>query len=714
MSLTEPTAYKPRARRTGTLTGYILFHLNLMFSSIEESQRPEVIARCYEPLLDLADAGLPIAVEAPGLTLEIANTIAPDWVARLKRLIAEGRVEFVGSGYAQAIGPLMPWQVVARNLALGREVYRRLLGVSPKIALVNEQAWSAGLVPLYREDGYDAIVMDWDDPASHHPEWSRHWRYHPQRAAGVEGSDIALLWSNTIAFQKLQRLAHGDISLDDYAEFVLSHRGPVDRVYAIYSNDAECFDFRPGRFATEAVVTLGEWKTIGAAFEALRRRGVALAFPSDALRAADGANAGNLLTLEAPNNPVPVKKQPKYNLTRWAASGCDDLWANAQCHRAARLLAGQGGDDDWRELCRLWTSDFRTHITPKRWTAFTADLTAFVERLDQRSASLLPALAGGDSRPELVEGRQRGAWAPSLDGSFQGSVTHPPLAPCGRLSPPARGAEQEGGATPLIAREGRLILIETTALRLALDTRRGLAISAMGRPNGRALAGFLPHGSIDDVALSADWYTGNSVFEGPGEPKVTDLEPCTPQIAVDPDTGVTTLAATIATPLGPIEKTLRIPPDEPRVETELTFHWPGWGKGSLRLAHVTLLPGAFDVATLAYATHNGGRTAERFAMLNSEVDLGAPVSFLVSCRSGVGMTEGWLELGDGANAVRLEGDLGEAATIGLIEHKTVHGVVFCRMMLSALEMDETRRPGAQPSPPRRIRYALSLRSVNAC
>lgn len=681
MSLAEPVPHRPRERRAGKLTGYALFHLNLMFSSIEESQRPEVIARCYEPLLDLAEGGVPVAIEAPALTLEIAAALAPSWIDRLRRLIAAQRVEFVGSGYAQAIGPLMPWRAVQKNLSLGRAVYRDLLGVSPTVALVNEQAYSPGLVPLYRADGYEAIVMDWDDPASHHPEWNRHWRYHPQRARGVDGSDIALLWSNTIAFQKMQRLAHGDISLDDYAEFILSHRGPVDRVFAIYSNDAECFDFRPGRFATEAVVTHGEWATLAAAFEALRRRGVTLAFPSDALRTAGGANAGHLLALEAPNNPVPVKKQPKYNLTRWAASGCDDLWANAQCHRAARILSEtNAGDDDWRTLCRLWSSDFRTHITAKRWAAFARDLTEFVQRLDKHSAPLLAPPPGGDSRPERSEGRQRGA---------RGTAPH---IECGE----------------------RLILIETDRLRVALDKRRGLAISALGRPNERALAGFLPHGSIDDVALSADWYTGNAVFEGPGEPKVTDLEPCTPQISVDPETGAAVVSTTIATPLGPVDKALRIAPGAARVETEVTFHWPNWGKGSLRLAHVTLLPGAFDFAALSYAAHNGGWSPERLPLQNSHVDLGAPVSFLVSCRSGIGMTEGWLELGDGANTIRLEADLGEAATIGLIEHKTVHGLVFCRMMLSALEMDETRRPSPEPSPPRRVRYALTLQNVNAC
>ena len=77
------------------------------------------------------------------------------------------------------------------------------------------------------------------------------------------------------------------------------------------------------------------------------------------------------------------------------------------------------------------------------------------------------------------------------------------------------------------------------------------------------------------------------------------------------------------------------------------------------------------------------------------------------------MTEGLLALDDGVNAVRLTADLASAAVIGLVEHRTLHGQTFCRMMLSALEMDETRRPDLPP-PPRGVRYAREIGRVNAC
>ncbi|HRR42652.1 MAG TPA: hypothetical protein P5244_15580, partial [Syntrophales bacterium] len=65
---------------TPNLKLYTIFHLNLAYSSIEEEQRPEVIRRCYWPLLKLVrDYSLPFGVEATGYTLEEINRLDPNW-----------------------------------------------------------------------------------------------------------------------------------------------------------------------------------------------------------------------------------------------------------------------------------------------------------------------------------------------------------------------------------------------------------------------------------------------------------------------------------------------------------------------------------------------------------------------------------------------------------------------------------------------------------
>jgi predicted glycosyl hydrolase (DUF1957 family) len=125
---------------------YLMFHLNLAYSSVEEEEWPEVIRKCYWPLLRLTrNLDIPLGIEASGYTLETAAAIDPGWIEEFRRLTRHGPAEFIGSGYAQIIGPLVPSEVNRINLALGNQIYERFLGFRPQIALVNEQAYSAGL-----------------------------------------------------------------------------------------------------------------------------------------------------------------------------------------------------------------------------------------------------------------------------------------------------------------------------------------------------------------------------------------------------------------------------------------------------------------------------------------------------------------------------------------------------------------------------------------
>ncbi|HTW35505.1 MAG TPA: hypothetical protein VMD53_12885 [Rhizomicrobium sp.] len=664
-------------RETGatqaTLHLFALFHLNLAFSSIEDEQRDDVIRRCYWPLLELAKSHGPIGVEATGFTLEEIEARDPAWCREARRLIGEGRVEIVGSGYAQIIGPLVPAPVTEANLRLGNEAYERLLGQRPRLALVNEQAYSAGLVGLYLDAGYRAILMDWDNPAAHHPEWPAETRYHPQRAIGADGREIALLWTNTVAFQKLQRLAHGDIALSDYVHYVRAQRCAEPRTFCLYASDAEIFDFRPGRYRTEEALDGGEWRRIGEAFAALSDVDtLRLIAPGDALSVSPAMRSA--LRLESAACPVPVKKQRKYNLSRWAVTGRDDLGINAACERIYRgLVRANAVATAWKELCYLWSSDFRTHITERRWTEFCT-------RLAKAEAKW------GTSTAEFIH--------------------RPRSARTGGRSPsPASGRGKSVSS--------RHIDIETPTLKARLDRRRGLAIESLHfADDAGPVVGGLPHGHFDDIALQADWYTGDCVFEAPGEHKVTDLEWCEPEIVRTAD-GDVVVSARIETSKGAILKSLRFHASEPKVDFDLTFDWQAFDRGSLRLGHITLLPEAFDWDGLSLTTHNGGKDCETFQLKDQSVDHGAPVSFLVSSSYGIGMTEGWAELGDVTTRIRVDVDREAAPLLGLLTHKRIGGSLFCQLVLSALELDETRKPAPYAGGPRLFRFSLSRAAASA-
>ena len=644
----------------GWLRVFAVFHLNLAFSSIEEERRAQVIERCYWPLLRLAKKHHHIGIEISAFTLEEVNRLDPVWVETFRQMIAENKVELIGSGYSQMIGPLVPGRVSAENLRIAGDIYRELLGAAPTVALVNEQAFSAGLVENYLNAGYSALLMDWDNPSAQHPEWDIERQYLPQYAAGLDGRKIALLWTNTAAFQQLQRFIYEDISLETYLRFVRGRRAFSTRAMCLYASDAEIFDFRPGRFKTEEKLSAdsAEWARMDKALSAVTAEaGVNLIGPSHVLKLIDREGGGNLLQLESPACPVPVKKQRKYNLARWAVTGRDNTAINAACQRIYQgMLAGSPSRADWKELCYMWASDFRTHITQARW-------------------------AGLCERLEAAE-RKWSVPAPA-------PITAPAAEPC----------------------TDRHINIETPFISARLDRRRGLAIGRLRfDTNEHAIIGGLPHSYFDEIGLQADWYTGDCVFEAPGEPKLTDLEWCEARIERTADGGAIAHART-DTPRGVIEKQMHFHGDARRIDFDITFHWETWEPGVLRLGHFTLLPDAFALDRLRLATNNGGGR-ENFSLHGSTIDHGAPVSFLVSSSHGLGMTEGWAEIGDDRTRLRIEVDRATAPLLGMLTHRPAKRAgnspsLFCQLQLSALELDDTRKPAAYRQGPRRFRFSIS-------
>ena len=122
--------------------GYLFFHLNLMFSSIAEEQRMLVINQCYWPILQIAkELSYKITIEATVITLLIIKELDCKWIKELTKLISENKIEFIGSGYSQIIGPIVPKEVNQKNLELGLDNYHKIIGIRPKIFLINEMSF---------------------------------------------------------------------------------------------------------------------------------------------------------------------------------------------------------------------------------------------------------------------------------------------------------------------------------------------------------------------------------------------------------------------------------------------------------------------------------------------------------------------------------------------------------------------------------------------
>jgi hypothetical protein len=407
----------------------------------------------------------------------------------------------------------------------------------------------------------------------------------------------------------------------------------------------------------------GEWQRIDKLFARLSSEDRFHFVPvRDVLKLMDQPHAGHCLSLESPQHPIPVKKQEKYNITRWAVTGVDDLQINTECWKLYQtLLASEASEEDWKELCYLWSSDFRTHITSKR-------LKNYLLRLKRFKVKMAHTSERSTSKNFQTPGIKN---AIASDGGFRKS-----------------------NITDFrISHEHSFLYIESDRVKLILNCRRGLAIHNLifKQVFNHPLWGTLDHGYYDDISMGADFYSGHLVLESPGMPKITDLETVDPNIEDNQD-GTVRISGTVATPLGDVDKHIEIGCDETgdaAVRISYQMKWKQRPLGSLRLGAVTLNPAAFDRKTLFFATHNGGNTLETFAMEGSPVNHGSPASFLVSANAGLGVTEGIVIIGDREKQINITIDKKQCAAIGMVSFRKVLPNYFFRHVFSILEMDET-------------------------
>ncbi len=638
---------------------YNFFHLNLSYSAIEEEERSRVIEKCYWPLLNLAnDLKIPIGVELSGYTLEEIQKRDYEWINLFKKLLSEGTCELIGSGYSQIIGPLVPYQVNEKNLEIGNQVYESLLDIKPNIVLVNEQAYAASLVPLYINAGYKALIMEWNNPYSNHQEWNPQWRYYPQKAISPSGQSISLIWNKSITFQKFQRYVHGEIELEEFLEYIASHISNSKRALSLYGNDVEIFDFRPGRYMTEASLSEeSEWKKIKQLYSELKKDNrMEFISPSKVLDLSGSPLANHSLHLESANQPIPVKKQDKYNILRWGVTGRDDLAINTRCWKIFKSLQANlqnSGVSEWKEICYLWSSDFRTHITDKRWRKYLQRLSDFEKAVHS-----------------------------SLDNSLK------------QASDNMNCLNQKAlGENPfIIERKGRILEVSGKRLCIRFNCSRGLAVDRFidRHVSDKALWGTLSHGYFDDIHWGADYYSGHLTFESPGVHKVTDLCAIIPEINfLDNELQV---SCDVDTSLGLIKKKWLINDDTGLLSLSYSINWIKPVIGSLRLGHVTLIPELFDRDALFFKTNNGGNELETFDISKNEIDHGRSISFLISASQAVGLTKGKISIGDNKFGINMSFDNSESAMLGMITHQLVDGNHFTRLLFSLREIDDTSRP----------------------
>ena len=640
---------KPRSE------AYLVFHLNLAFSSIETERRREVLEKCYWPLLKIPDElNIPIGIELSGWTLQQIKLTDQKWIEKLKDLIKSKKVEIIGSGFTQMIGPLVPESVNHWNQKIGLKFYKDFLGTRPEIALVNEMAFSKSMIDIYSENAYEGFIMD-----IHNINLARGSEEKIKYDHLIYGlgnrSELPVIWADTILFQKFQQYIHGDISIGSYLQYINKKIDEGFDPLPIYSNDIEIFDFRPGRFSQERdIYGDGEWNRMYHLLSVLSEHGIQWISPSEILKK---TKKEETLDLTSCSYPIPVKKQPKYNIARWAVTGRDDFWLNTICFRIEKYLSlnGVNSESEWKQLCEFWSSDYRTHITESRWSQLKKSLEIF---LDERGIDKKIA-------PQIDEGKSIKLTDSSDEILKKNNV--------------------------FIKKDENFLEISNVYQSVILNLRRGCTVKSLlfCQKDSSAYIGTIDQGYFESIELGADFYTGGILFDSPRSGKrFADLEPVDPKIEIEAD-GTLILSYDLSFDIGNLSKKIKFFNSKEGIEFSYSFKKSSDYIGTIRVGGATFLP-EFTKEPIIISCKNGGDDFEEFIPIKS-FDHSRPSSTMVSSSRGFGATDGKIIFQNDMNKICFEWDQSEGAALPMMQNIISEPGNLMRLFFSLREIDETTK-----------------------
>jgi hypothetical protein len=608
---------------------YKIYHGNLAFSSIEEDSLEEVIDQTYFPLLNLVEKeNLKIGLEINAYSLEKIQKLKPHWIEKFKNLHKKGLVELIGSGYMQIIGPLVPYEINIKNQKIGLEIYEKILNITPTIAYINEQVFSKSMVDIYSEIGYKAIVMEWNNAYSIHPRgaWKKEYAFEPVIAKGLNSS-LPILWTDTILFQQFQKVVHQEYCIDEYIDVLKRYIDLGYKVLSIYSSDLEIFNFRPGRFKTETKIKIDEWKMISKIIKRLKKY-AKFYLPSEIL---DKLLKNNIkLDLTTFANPIIVKKQSKYSLSRWAACGRGANYINTLCYN---YYIKNGID---KKLLQFWGSDYRTHTTIKKWEKAINFLENKSVKIKSKNYKIL------NNDVKLIE-------------------------------------------------KNKKLIFEKNYFKIVFNKQKGMTLDKVYKNNKKLQFGTVKHGELDYITHGADFYTGTTTIESADTKKIADLLQIEKYSFYKINKNKYKLSTIIKMKDVAIEyKSWIIDLNEFTLTLDIKLKLNNFINGSIRLGTLTLLP-QDKKSNFWYECKNGGKKYERFYINDKiKIEHSQARSLIQSSSGGIGVTNGVLRLGIDENIIcEIKIDREKSYPFVMLQNSYDHDKYLTRLFFGVQELDDT-------------------------
>ncbi len=612
-----------------------------MFSAVAENERKTIIDNCLKPLLRLAEDGYKFGLQISVVSLEIIHSIDKSILPKIIKLVDDGRIEIIGNGYSQIIQPLIPWEVNLKNQMLGIDGYLEMLKTAPKIATINEMAFSSESTRSYADAGYETILMEWNNAYKNNQSWNKNYKYFLAKICFHNSQRIKVMWGDSIAFQKFQRYVHGEISLEKYISWLekSTRNAPKSSSLCLYCSDAEVFDFRPRRYGTESASALNEWHRIKLLFEWLDKNNFEVDLPSSSVTK-DQNYSPNNISISNHINPIVVKKQEKYNINRWSITGRDDFNLNTSCYRIYNNLGNNSSNDKWKQLIFLWSSDLRTHIEIERWN---------------KAKKILKSLDKKSKNSDKI--------------TFNKNTKSVKL----KHSSDEKDLDLCLGSNKLI-----------------LDTRKGLSLRSWSC-NGKKYLGTIEHGYFDDISFAADFYSGISVLEPLGSRKITDL-----RVINNFEVGDESVSAKFVNQETLFRKEFKILEDN-SFEITQQINLPSRSKMKISNCIFTFFPQNWDVNSLYFSSILGGNTPERFKIV-SDINHSENLNFNVGSKGGFSATDGSIDIGDQNKSINFRFNPSSCFFMPKIYfHKVDNNNFLLRLAFLSQDVDETFQEDDKPT-----------------
>ena len=653
------------------MRSYLLFHLNLSFSSIDKKFHRVILKKCYWPLLDIPKRhGIKIAIELSGSTLQSLYHLDREFISTLKELILKKQVELIGSGFTQSILPLNQYEINQANLARGREVYNDLLDTDPKTVLVNEMCFSQSLIDLYLDDGYVSLITDIDN-VQHNLSKLETFNF-PFLSNLDNSKKIGIIWADSILFQQLQRYIHGENNLEEYLDFISYYLKAENPYLPIYSNDAEIFNFRPGRFSTEQTIKSDEWAKLFNLLDILQKEcKLKFDLPSSILRDVSKRKSKTLKRITSVHHPIIVKKQPKYNINRWTITGRNDQSLNRSLNALVKNIYDSNSKfkHNLDNILRLTSSDLRTHITDQRWQENTKSLNKL---LHDSSVKI--------SRKRFLKKNSNH----NKTGNFR----------------------QNSYQLEFI--DDKYLSIKTDDISLQLNTFKGGAIRDLSFASHkfRSSISSLPAGTFEDIEHGVDYFSSLLVAEFLlKRSKQTDLNYCKPFFNYYKDHIKIVFQQNLR--FFDTQKIFTVPYHGEEISVEYRFRKIIPFVGYVRVGNFLLQ--SENSSKKFIETKLGTNSKEIFELENS-VDHERPVSTFISSNSGIPSTDGsttisFLPNNDG---LHFKYNINDSYAIPMIKFKKIGTKNLFRLIYSLREFDDTAKPSNELLP---IKITISPRKL---